>query len=568
MKNFVSELETLLDSMPIAVAIQDFVDNQIVINNEARRLLNVEGFDLMAFRREVSSMRPGSHALAYGGVQISVECTMVHLRDRTLKMCIFQDVSEQNLTKDRAQIYKACLDSITDMNLFACDAKGTIILYNTASAQSDQVSSQEVVGKNMYEVFGYDSDTAIRRALATGEPVLDWESRYDAAGRPIHNVGSAYPIKSDEKVIGAFSINRSYAGMREMLTRTMDLQKQLISTSNGRKNGTSYDFESIIGDSAAIQNAIGLAKRVSNSSAPVLIYGETGTGKELFAQSIHNAGVGAGEPFLAINCAAIPETLLESTLFGTAKGAFTGADNTAGLFEQAGEGTLFLDEVNSLPIGLQAKLLRVLQERVYRRVGGKHDLPVKCRILSACNRPPLQCIEENTLRSDLYYRLAAVYIEVPPLRDRPTDVPLLVNHFLGMYAQVYGVSHIKVSPDLMGMLTAHSWPGNVRELRHVIESALLQLRPGEELSACHFPEVFTRQLRNAVSRAVRADAAQQRPDAPYDLEAQLQELRRRAICEALNQTNGNVSKAAKLIGYSRTTLQYQMEKLRIRADEP
>jgi len=567
MKNFVLELGTLLDSMPIAVAIQDFVDNQIVINNEARKLLNVEHFNLVEFRREVSSMRPGIHELDYGMLQLSAKCTLVHLRDRTLKMCIFRDISEQNLTKDRAQIYKACLDSITDMNLFACDAKGTIILYNTASARNDRVSDRDVVGKNMYEVFGYDSDTAVRRALATGEPVLDWESTYDAAGKPAYNIGSAYPIISGGKVIGAFSINRSYAGMREMLMRTIDLQKQLISVSNSRKNGTTYDFNSIIGDSPAIQNAVELAKRVSNSSASVLIYGETGTGKELSAQSIHNAGLNAGEPFLAINCAAIPETLLESTLFGTVKGAFTGADNMAGLFEQANEGTLFLDEVNSLPIGLQAKLLRVLQERVYRRVGGKKDLPVKCRILSACNRPPLECIENQTLRSDLYYRLAVVYIEVPPLRERASDVPLLVNHFLDMYAQVYGVHEIKVSPDLMDRLSGYAWPGNVRELRHVIEGALLQLRPGEELGARHFPEMFAKQLRKSGAKPRLPEQPPATPDTPYDLEASLQELRRQAICEALKKTKGNVSKAAKLIGYNRTTLQYQMEKLQIRADE-
>lgn len=565
MKNFVSELETLLDSMPIAVAIQDFAENQIVINNEARKLLTVEEFDVLAFRRRISSMGPGTHELIYGAKQIFTECSMVHLRDRTLKMCIFRDISEQNLTKNREQIYKACLDSITDMNLFACDAKGTILLYNTASAQSDQVSGRDIVGRNMYEVFGYESDTAIRRALTTGEPVLDWESHYDAQGRPIRNIGSAYPIKSDGKVIGAFSINRSYAGMRELLTRTIDLQKQLISVSNSRKNGTTYDFDSIIGNSASIRSAVELAKRVSNSAASVLIYGETGTGKELFAQSIHNAGINAGQPFLAINCAAIPETLLESTLFGTVRGAFTGADNMAGLFEQAGEGTLFLDEVNSLPIGLQAKLLRVLQERVYRRVGGKNDLPVQCRILSACNRPPMDCIEDHTLRSDLYYRLAAVYIEVPPLRERPDDVPLLVNHFLDLYAQVYGVSHIKVSSELMDLLKKYNWQGNVRELRHVIESAILQLEPGEELRIHHFPEVFTRQLRPNVPRlAMPVSKAQ---NTPYDLEAQLQTLRRQAIRDALEQTGWNVSKAAKLIGYSRTTLQYQMEKLMIKADE-
>lgn len=566
MKGFMSELEKLFDNISVAIVVQDIMDGQMLINDSAKALLSKARMELTTFRRSISTMHEGTHILEQGIKHISVNCCVIPLRERTIKMCILRDISEQIKIAEREQIYKACLEAITDMNLFACDAKGTIILLNNASAQTDNVDKEKVIGRNMYEVFGPNSDTAIRRALATGEPVLDHQSSYDVRGELRYNVGSAYPIKSDGKLIGAFSINRSYEGVRALLSRTLELQKELLQSNNStHKNGTSYDFNSIIGKSEAIVKTKELAARAAGTAANILLYGETGTGKELFAQSIHNASVNRDKPFVAINCAAIPETLLESTLFGTVKGAFTGADNMKGLLEQAGEGTLFLDEINSLPLGLQAKLLRVLQERSYMRVGGLKELEVKCRILSACNRKPEECVENGILRADLYYRLAAVFIEIPPLRERKGDVGLLMDSFLKSYSRVYGVSNIMVSAELCSALEGYSWPGNVRELQHIVESALLQLKPGEELRLSHFPDSFNRALRkDGVSIPTQKDIDENIPDEPFDLEEMLKNMRRKAICQALEKANGNVSKAAKQLGYNRTTLQYQMEKLQIK----
>lgn len=567
MKGFMSELEKLFDNISVAIVMQDIIDGQMLINDRAKDVLSRAGMDLTTFRRSISAMREGTHVLEQGTNHISVNCSIIPMRERTLKMCILRDISEQIKTAEREQIYKACLESITDMNLFACDAQGTIILLNNASAQTDNVDKEKVVGRNMYEVFGPNSDTAIRRALATGEPVLDHQSSYNVRGESRYNVGSAYPIKAGGKLIGAFSINRSYEGVRALLSRTLELQKELLqSKNNAHKNGTTYDFNSIIGESEAIVKAKELASRAAATAANILLYGETGTGKELFAQSIHNASVSRDKPFVAINCAAIPETLLESTLFGTVKGAFTGADNMKGLFEQAGEGTLFLDEINSLPLGLQAKLLRVLQERSYMRVGGLKEIEVKCRILSACNRKPDECVENGILRADLYYRLAAVSIEIPPLRERKGDIALLMDSFLKSYSRVYGVCNIEKADGLCSVLECYSWPGNVRELQHIVESALLQLKPGEKLSLSHFPDSFNRALiKSGVSVPSRKDIDEAViPDEPFDLEEMLKNMRRKAIRQALEKTNGNVSKAAKQLGYNRTTLQYQMEKLNIK----
>lgn len=560
------EIEILLDTIPISVILQDYLENNLIINNSARKLLNRNNIELSLIQQKITSMRAGTHNLIFGKTVFSVNCSFISHSNRSGKICIFTDISEKTRLEEHEQIYKACLDSITDLNLFACDAEGTILLYNNSSARSDSVKNSNILGKNMYEVFGKDSDTAVRRALTTGEPVLDLESIYNVGNRRVRNLGSAYPIKSNGKIIGAFSINRPYEGVRNLLMRSIDLQKQLISISGNKSNGTSYDFSSIIGESEALLHAIEIAKRVAGSAASVLIYGETGTGKELFAQSIHNASPNAGEPFLAINCAAIPETLLESTLFGTVKGAFTGADSVAGLIEQAGEGSLFLDEINSMPLNLQSKLLRVLQERVFRRVGGNKDILVKCRFISSCNFSPLECVDNGTLRKDLYYRLAVVSIEVPALRNRRGDVRLLTRHFLEMYSRIYGVREIRVSPSLLVTLEQYSWPGNIRELKHIIEGSLLQLNPGEELDYKHLPDIFLKELQGGADRGItepRSNNFLPSSGAPYNLEKYLGEIRREAILAALRQCSGNITHAAKMLGYNRSTLQYQIEKLQI-----
>lgn len=557
-----SELETLFDAIQVAVAIQDLTHGQIMINGEAKELLSAAHFPLPDFRKTISSMHNRQNQIETEEKFLSVDCSIVPLRDRTIKLCILRDISEQTEIEEREQIYKACLESITDMNLFACDTKGTILLYNNTSAESDNMGKENIVGLNMYDIFGRDSDTAIRRALATGEAALNYKSEYDVSGRHIVNIGSAYPIKTDGKLIGAFSINRSYNGIRKLLARTLELQRLLNEPrKDDKNNGTSYDLDNILGESDGILKAKHMAKKAAGSSSNILIYGETGTGKELFAQGIHNAGVTREHPFVAINCAAIPETLLESTLFGTVKGAFTGSENMKGLFEQAGEGTLFLDEVNSLPLNMQAKLLRVLQERAYMRVGGTKQLNVNCRILSACNLPPDECVSTGILRQDLYYRLAAISIEIPPLRERTDDIIPLAKYFLNRYSSVYGMNRIEISDELASSLKNYSWPGNVRELQHIIESALLQLSPGEKLSLYHLPDSLARKIASS-SIPLKTDCPLN--EEPYDLEEMLRDERKRAILRAIKITDGNISKAAKLIGYNRSTLQYQMEKLGIK----
>lgn len=562
MRGLLGEIDALIHVLPCAAAVQTS-DGSILVNDAAKQLFRDTRLAKNELKEKLTALSPGQNEITAGAEQFSTHCHLVRLRGESLKLCFFYKTLERPREGSDVAIYKACLDAITDLHIIACDTSGKIQYYNDLSARLDNIRKEDALGRCIFDLFELKTESSIRSVLRTGKPVLDWSSTYVSDGQEIPCLGSSYPIKMDGRLVGAISINRSNAATRDLLKRTIDLQRQLIDSTATKKNGTNYTFESIIGTSAPLRKAVEYARSAANSAAPVLVYGETGTGKELFAQSIHNASVRGGRPFVAVNCAAIPETLLESTLFGTSKGAFTGADNASGLFEQAGNGTLFLDEVNSLPLNLQAKLLRVLQELMFRRVGGNKDITVACRVVSSCNCNPLECLEKNTLRKDLYYRLAVICIEVPPLRDRREDIAILTEHFLNIYAKVYGVHHIKVSQELQKMLADFSWPGNIRELRHVIESSLFRINSGEELTLRHLPDIFVQELLKKQSNPERLRLDLPESDEPYDLEERLQRIRRSAIEKALEMSAGNVSLAAKQIGYSRTTLQYQMKKLAI-----
>src|SRR5688572_30850862 len=240
-------------------------------------------------------------------------------------------------------------------------------------------------------------------------------------------------------------------------------------------------FSTVVGESPALREAIGLARRVSmRGGANVLLVGETGTGKEVFARSIHAASPRANMPFVAVNCAAIPAQLLESELFGHERGAFTDArQKKQGLLELAREGTLFLDEVSSLPLDLQPKLLRSLEERRVRRVGGLEEIEIRCRLTAASNAPLEELVEAGLFREDLFYRLNVLRLVIPPLRQREGDIMRLAQHFLRELAAGQGLPSPRLSPTAIATLKSHSWPGNVRELKNVLERALVMCEGGE-----------------------------------------------------------------------------------------
>lgn len=310
------------------------------------------------------------------------------------------------------------------------------------------------------------------------------------------------------------------------------------------------DFSHMVGISDGMKEVFDVVRKVAPTEASVMITGESGTGKELIAKALHQGSPRSREPFIAINCAAIPANLLESELFGHVRGAFTGAvRDRAGKFVEADGGTLFLDEVGEMPMALQPKLLRVLQEMEVEPVGGKVR-SVDVRILAATNQDVEEAIEEGTFREDLYYRLAVIPINLPPLRQRREDIPLLIRHFLDRYGRG---SPLAVSEEAMACMTAYPWPGNVRELQNAIERLVI-LSNGQRIEADHLPEKLLAKNRLRRSRVVEL------PPEGYPLE----EIEKEAVLQALERHGWNQTRAASCLQIPRHTLIYRMEKYDIK----
>jgi len=344
------------------------------------------------------------------------------------------------------------------------------------------------------------------------------------------------PFKADEVVMAVRK-----AEERERLRREVETLRSNL--------GIGAVKELVVSQSRAMRDVLELASRVARHNTPVLITGESGTGKEVIARAIHRMSPRSERNFTAVNCASMPEQLLESELFGHTKGAFPGATSDhVGLFELADGGTLLLDEIADLSQGLQAKLLRVLEEGQVRRVGGRDARRIDVRVLAATGRPVEQAVESGSFRSDLYYRLNVVRLHIPPLRERPEDIPELLTHFARQIAQRLG-HPVSITPAALAALTHHSWPGNVRELRNSVERAAV-LGAGGTLDCKDF----------ALSNGTGAGGAGT-ANGSLDLKSQVEAVEREAIQRALQASNGNRRQAANLLGISLRTLFYKLRRL-------
>lgn len=323
-----------------------------------------------------------------------------------------------------------------------------------------------------------------------------------------------------------------------------------------------YQFDNIIGKNAGMKKVFDYIEKVSNSNATVLIGGESGTGKELVAKALHYNSTRKNYPFISINCGAMPENLLESELFGHEKGAFTSADSKKiGLMEVANKGTFFLDEVYEAPLSIQVKLLRVLQEREMTPVGGTKPIKVDLRIVAATNRDLVEGVKDKSFREDLYYRLKVITIDLPPLRKRKEDIPLLVQHFISKYNEQHERDHKiqGIEPDAMKCLENYDWPGNIRELENTIERAVV-LETKEMISISSLPE----EIFQAPSPADNLIPAIE-GDTPVNLEQTLDNIEKSMLMGALSKTDGMINKAAKLLNLSFRSMRYRVKKHQIKA---
>jgi DNA-binding NtrC family response regulator len=334
---------------------------------------------------------------------------------------------------------------------------------------------------------------------------------------------------------------------------TRTLRREVKQARKERARG--FRFSEIIGESDPLKKAIDLAERVAASDVPtILLHGETGTGKDLFAKAIHFASERADYPYVAINCAALPATLIESELFGYEKGAFTDAkQRKEGLFEQAQGGTIFLDEIGEMELSLQAKLLRVLEEGTFRRVGGLKDIPIDARVIAASNKDLKNTGEEGNFRLDLYYRLAVIQIDIPPLRERGDDVLLLAQHYIDRANQKRRGDKLSgLSPEVAGIFKNYRWTGNVRELRNVIERASI-LEHDESVTTAHLPADM---VKSSSPPPGESSVGFELPPEGIPLETVEIELAK----QAMSRTGGNLTKAAKLLDISRDQLRYKLKK--------
>jgi len=476
---------------------------------------------------------------------------------------------------DKLQAYAndAILNNIEE-GIHIVDGHGITRVYNRAMSEIEGFAKEDVIGKHLLAVFPdwTSQNSTLLTVLSSGEPIESKQQHYvNLKGKHITTLNTTLPIFDGDVLIGAIEIAQNLTTVSHMSEQIIALQQQLVAPKKNIGVQEHYHFQMLVGLSEAYLEAKQTAMMAAKSASNVLIYGETGTGKELFAQSIHYGSDRMHKPFIGQNCAAIPENLLEGILFGTMRGAFTSAVDRPGLFEQAQGGTLFLDEINSMPLSIQVKLLRVLQERKIRRVGGLKDIPVDVRIITATNEHPDILLQKALMRRDFYYRINVIYIAIPKLAARQSDIPLLVTLFLSKYAKQYHKKVAHLSEALMADFVAYQWIGNVRELQNFIEVGVQSLSENETvLEHEHLPPHLNALLKQQYSLArttnqsalsIDDDMTQMMVASTNDLKEQLSLVESQLIENALKKYKGNISKAASALNVSRQNLQYKMKKL-------
>lgn len=426
------------------------------------------------------------------------------------------------------------------------DKTGKVVIITDKYADLAGVNKADVLGASIFEYF---PDSRMMEVVRTGKPIHAdlWETN------GVTVFVSRMPLTWNGQIVGAcgVSVFRYVNEAQDFAQRlnNLDLELQYYKTQVRKLSGARYSFDAIVGSSPAITQAKNYAMQVARTRATVLLAGETGTGKELFAHAIHQESPRRERPFVRVNCAGIPENLAESELFGYEDGAFTGArkGGKPGKFEIAHGGTIFLDEINELPYHVQAKLLRVLSDGEIERVGGTEINLIDTRIISATNIDLRKAVQDNLFREDLFYRLNVNIIRIPSLRERRADIPLLCDYFLDQCNEELGTHISGMEKSVFNFFSNYDWPGNVRELKNTIERMCIQARRGP-LQINHLPRTI---LRTSVELLAETD---------FSLEAQMNAAEKELLIKALQSVHGNRTKAARLLNIHRTSLYAKMKK--------
>ena len=454
------------------------------------------------------------------------------------------------------------------------DEENRLLYMNPYQKKVDRFEEEDYLGKTMYDLYTniVDDYYTTLKSLESGEPILNKTSFYRTPSDVITSSQySTYPYFDEAgNVAGAVIFNTDVQTSSLLFSAFSEgLLSCLPPEIYPKRPG--FTFDAMKGNDFLFLQCIEQASAASLNDIPVMIWGESGTGKELFAQSIHNNGRRRENPFIPINCAAIPEHLLEGILFGTSKGAYTDAREKKGLLEAASGGTVLLDELNSMPLNLQAKLLRALQENKIRRIGSLEEIDIDLKVISTLNVEPRRALAEKLIREDLFYRLAVIMITVPPLRERKNDIPLLSDYFLKKHQKD---KQLFLSKEVYELFLKYAWPGNVRELENTIQSAIIFSDHKKLITPDHLSEYFLESCRKQAQGLDIPDAAPAAPpaghgpgtpelpdpDRPEPLKTYLLNVERDYVERILKKTGGNVARAARMLGVTPPSLHYKIKK--------
>lgn len=441
------------------------------------------------------------------------------------------------------QVFMPVFDSIQE-GIEIVDAAGIVRYVNPSFEAILGIKASGRVGKSIFQLV---PDGTLAKVLRSGRSLLGERLYIADAGMDI--IVNTSPIIINGEMIGAIAIFQGFNEVSRLITQ-LNKSKKLVEVLDSKLSNAmsaKYSFDTIIGRSSSLMQSISAAKKVAKTEASVLVVGETGTGKELFAHAIHQASHRCHRPFVKLNCAAVPFNLMESEFFGYEKGAFTGAaQRKLGMFDIAASGTIFLDEIGELDLQLQSKLLRILEEGEMYRVGGTKPVAVDVRVIAATNRSLIELVREGRFREDLFYRLNVITIEIPPLRHRQKDIPLLVRFFIDWFSRKHGKKIDRVTSGAEELLYNYSWPGNVRELKNTIQQAVIMAEG---------PEITIKELEPLL-----------RTESNIDLSNQiipLEEMEQRMIKTALNEFGHSLAgkkKAAAALNISIRTLYNKIQK--------
>jgi PAS domain S-box-containing protein len=455
------------------------------------------------------------------------------------------DINELN---EKIRFYEAILDNIYN-GVMITDPAGKIIFFSKTYGNFLGIDPKETIGKHCTEMI---ENTRMDIVAKTGIPEIDQPHRIMGQDMVVQRI----PIKLDGKVIAVYGQVmfkdvrdvQALANKLNFLESKVEFYEKELESLRSSK----YTINNIVGKTEGIVELKKLALKAAATNAPVLLIGESGTGKELFAHAIHHASERRRYPFIRLNCAAIPKDLLEAELFGYEPGAFTGAGTKGkpGKFELAHRGSIFLDEISDLPLEMQPKLLRVLEEKEMERLGGTRLTKCDFRLIAAANENFDRCVEEGKFRKDLYYRLNVIPIQIPPLRERKEDIPIITEHLIQILNKDLGTNVAKISPEVLTILQNYDWPGNVRELANILER-IIYITDGDTIYFRHLP-FFLQSMKEGSSKLQ-----------PSLLKNLREDMEKEALLHAIRVSNDNKNKAAKLLGIHRTALYKKMKRLNI-----